>query len=83
MFLSRPLVALGLLYASVVKGLDLDTFTGQAQVLGRQREMIMRQDQGEVDKAKPMRIMADPEKDDSDGKCSKTKGCKLGCCGPL
>ncbi|EXL80397.1 chitinase [Fusarium oxysporum f. sp. conglutinans race 2 54008] len=82
MFLSRRLVAVGLLCASVVKGLDLDTFTGQAQVLGRQREMILNQQQGD-DTVKPMRMMAEPEADDSDGKCTKKKGCKLGCCGPL
>jgi hypothetical protein len=78
----RRLAALGLLCASVAKGLDLDTFTGQAQVLGRQREMILNQNQGD-DTAKPMRMMAEPEADDSDGKCTKKKGCKLGCCGPL
>jgi chitinase len=83
MSLFRALVALGFLYASVVKGLDLDTFTGQAQVLGRQREMIMRQHQSEDGTVKPMLIMVEPEKDDLDGKCTKTKGCKLGCCGPL
>ncbi|KAF5549992.1 killer toxin subunits alpha beta [Fusarium mexicanum] len=82
MSFSRRLVAAGLLCASVAKGLDLDTFTGQAQVLGRQREMILSQQQGD-NEVKPMRMMAEPEADDSDGKCTKKKGCKLGCCGPL
>jgi chitinase len=82
MCLSRRLVALGLFCALSVRALDLNSFTGQAQVLGRQREMILNQhqDDGTV---KPMRMMAEPEADDSDGKCTKTKGCKLGCCGPL
>jgi chitinase len=82
MALSRRLVTFGLFCASVAKALDLDTFNGQAQVLGRQRELILSQQQGSDD-VKPMRMMADPEADDSDGKCTKKKGCKLGCCGPL
>ncbi|KAG4273145.1 chitinase [Fusarium proliferatum] len=79
---SRWLVTLGLFCALSVRALDLNSFTGQAQVLDRQREMILNQhqDDGTV---KPMRMMAEPEANDSDGKCTKKKGCKLGCCGPL
>ncbi|KAF5635714.1 glycoside hydrolase family 18 [Fusarium sp. NRRL 25303] len=75
-------VAVWFLYTSVAKALDLNTFSGQAQVLGRQREMILNQHQTNRT-AQPMRMMANPDADDSDGKCTKTKGCKLGCCGPL
>lgn len=75
-------VAVWFLCTSVATALDLNTFSGQAQVLGRQREMILNQHQ--TDKtAQPMRMMAKPDSDDSDGECTKTKGCKLGCCGPL
>jgi chitinase len=83
MLLSREILAFGLFCTAVVNALDLNTFTGQAQVLGRQREMILGQYQKSDDSAKPMRMAAKPEADDSDAKCTKKKGCKLGCCGPL
>ncbi|EXL90976.1 hypothetical protein FOIG_15781 [Fusarium odoratissimum NRRL 54006] len=82
MSFSHRFMAFWLLFTSVAKGLDLNTFTGQAQVLGRQREMILNQYKSDGT-VQPMRMMVKPDTDDSDGKCTKTKGCKLGCCGPL
>lgn len=83
MLLAQRLIAFGLLCSPVAQALDLDTFLGQAQVLGRQREMIMSQYQSNDNTVKPMRMAAKAEADEGDAKCTKSKGCKLGCCGPL
>ncbi|KAF4984917.1 hypothetical protein FDECE_16983 [Fusarium decemcellulare] len=82
MLCPRRLLAFGLGLASFASALDLNSFTGQARALSRQREMM--RDQPQNDEAvQPMRMAAEPDSEDSEKTCTKKKGCKLGCCGPL
>ncbi|KAJ4009153.1 hypothetical protein NW752_009451 [Fusarium irregulare] len=77
------LLAFGLTCLPLASSLDLNTFSGQADALSRQREMAMGQYQIKAE-IQPMRmsIQADADEDD-ELSCSKKKGCKKGCCGPL
>lgn len=77
------LLAFGLTCLPLASSLDLNTFSGQANALSRQREMAMGQYQTKAE-IQPMRmsIQADADEDD-ELSCSKKKGCKKGCCGPL
>ncbi|KAM0350176.1 hypothetical protein ACHAPU_003341 [Fusarium lateritium] len=80
---SLRLLVCGLLSGSLVTALDLNTFAGQAEALGRQREMVMKQARVS-DGVQPMRMAAKPDSDDDDElSCTKKKGCKRGCCGSL
>jgi hypothetical protein len=77
------LLAFGLTCLSLTSALDLDTFSGQANALSRQREMAMGQYQIKAE-IQPMRMGVQANADDDDElSCSKKQGCKKGCCGPL
>ncbi|RGP81325.1 glycoside hydrolase family 18 [Fusarium longipes] len=76
-------LVLGLASVSFVEALDLNTFSGQAIALSRQREMALGQ-HGAKQEIQPMRMKAEGDADDDDElSCTKKKGCKKGCCGPL
>lgn len=79
------LLAFGLLSLSLVEALNLDTFSGQANALSRQRKKALGQYWAK-EEILPMRmsVQANADEDEDDElSCSKKKGCKKGCCGPL
>jgi len=81
------LLAFGLISVSLVQALDLNTFSGQANALSRQRKKALGQYRAK-EEILPMRMSvqanADEDEDEDDElSCSKKKGCKKGCCGPL
>ena len=79
------LLAFGLLSLSLVEALNLNTFSGQATALNRQRKKALGQYRAK-EEILPMRmsVQASADEDEDDElSCSKNKGCQKGCCGPL
>ena len=69
---------LSLTFAWAAQSLRLDTFGGQAET-----KLLMDNVVGESDRQQRSMLMQANEEEEEDYTCSKTKPCKLGCCGPL
>lgn len=69
---------LGLLFASAAQSLSLDSFGGQAE-----RKLLMENVVGESEAQQRTVLIQASNDEEKDYTCTKTKLCKLGCCGPL
>lgn len=72
------LLPLALNLASLTQGLKLNTFAGQAEAVGLQNAVQDKTPQ----EATRLLAVADTTAND-EYVCTKTKGCAIGCCGPL
>jgi hypothetical protein len=69
---------LSLVFASAAQSLSLDSFGGQAE-----KKLLMENVVGESEPQQRTMLMQANNDEEKDYTCSKTKLCKLGCCGPL
>lgn len=69
---------LSLAFACAAQALSLDTFGGQAEA-----KLLMDRIVGKSDTQQHKMLLQANTDEENDYTCSKTKGCKLGCCGPL
>lgn len=77
-FSLRALLPLALSLAALANGLALDTFGGQAEASILEDKVV---DKSHHEAARLLKVAEADEKDDYT--CSKTRGCKIGCCGSL
>lgn len=69
---------LSVAFACAAQALSLDSFGGQAEA-----KLLMEKIVGKTEPQQRTMLMQANEDEDNDYTCSKSKPCKLGCCGPL